>query len=74
MADPGFPVEGRGPIRWGRGPLTWVLFAENVCKNEKFGPIGGRAPGMPPLDPPMKMLIIHGSGYFAVSHRHGTLD
>ena len=48
-ADPGFPVGGA----WthfggggGRGPLTWVLFSENVCENERIGSHGGggRAP------------------------------
>ena len=37
VADPGFPVgEGVDPLG-GRGPLTWVLFSENVCKNERIG-------------------------------------
>ena len=54
MADPGFPVGGCGPVRGhvdplgGCGPPTWALFGENVCENERIGPIGGRAPGMPP--------------------------
>ena len=55
MADPGFPVggAGRAPIRGGCGPPTWALFGENVCKNERIGSHRGRAPGTPPLDPPM---------------------
>ena len=32
VADPGFPVGGRG-----RGPLTRALFGENVCTNERIG-------------------------------------
>ena len=32
----------------GRGPPMWVLFGENVCKNERIGFHGGRAPGTPP--------------------------
>ena len=39
VADPGFPMGGggggRGPIG-GHGPPIWVLFAENVCKNERI--------------------------------------
>ena len=35
-ADPGFPVGGT-PTRWGRRPLTWVLFGRNVCENERIG-------------------------------------
>ena len=67
VADPGFPVGGggrapvrggRGPIRGGRGPPMWALFGENVCENERIGSHrGGRAPGTPPLDPPMLFHI-----------------
>ena len=49
VADPGFPVRGRAPVRGGHGPPTWVLFGENVCKNERIGSHRGwRAPGTPP--------------------------
>ena len=57
MADPGFPVGGRAPVR-GCGPPTWAFFSENVCENERIGSHGGgggHAPGTPPLDPPMIM-------------------
>ena len=37
VADPGFPVGGRAPIRGGRGPPTWTLFSENVCENKRIG-------------------------------------
>ena len=47
MADPGFPMGGVHPLG-GRGPPTWALFSENVCKNERIGSHGGRAPGTPP--------------------------
>ena len=40
VADPGFPVEGRGPVR-GQGPPTWPLFAKNVCENKRIGSRGG---------------------------------
>ena len=53
VADPGFPVGGR-QVFGGRRPLTQVLFGENVCENERIGSRwGGRAPAVPPLDPPM---------------------
>ena len=46
-ADPGFPVGARGPP-------TWALFGENVCKNER---IGSRGRGVHRkflyVDPPM---------------------
>ena len=52
VADPGFPVGG-ACTRWGgggRGPPTWALFGENVCKNERIGSHGGggHALGTPP--------------------------
>ena len=48
VADPGFPVGGRAPVG-GRGPPTWALFSENVCKNERIGfHGGGHVPGTPP--------------------------
>ena len=52
VADPGFPVGGRAPVR-GRGPPTWALLVKMYAKTKELGPIGGRAPGTPPLDPPM---------------------
>ena len=48
MADPGFPVGGRGPVRGrGVGPPMQALFAKNVCENERIGSRGG-APDTPP--------------------------
>ena len=42
VADPGFPVGGRGLLRW----LRFIKF---VCQNERIGSLrGGRAPGAPP--------------------------
>ena len=32
-----FPWRGHGPIFGGCGPLTWELFGENVCENERIG-------------------------------------
>ena len=43
VADPGFPVGGHAPIR-GHGPLMWMLFGENVCKNERIGSHRGFPP------------------------------
>ena len=34
-ADPGFPVAGAWTRLGGHGPLTWALFGENVCENER---------------------------------------
>ena len=43
VADPGFPIGGRAPVRGGRGPLTWALFSENVCENKRTGSHRGGA-------------------------------
>ena len=37
VVDPGFPIGGGVHPLGGHGPLTWVLFGENVCKNERIG-------------------------------------
>ena len=54
MADPGFP-RGGGANPQGEGAN--LLFGQKIPKNymkmKEFGP-GGRVPGAPPLDPPMK--------------------
>ena len=44
VADPGFPVGGRSPVRGVHGPPTQVLFGENVCENERIGSHGGVHP------------------------------
>ena len=53
VADPGFPVRRRGPVRgaWTSDMGTFLL--KMCAKMKELGPIGGLAPGMPPLDPPM---------------------
>ena len=54
MADPGFPVGGRGRRRRGSGLPRWLRFENFVCQNERIGTLGGgHVPGAPPLDPPM---------------------
>ena len=57
VADPGFPIGGRGPP-------TWALFGENVCENERIGSHRGACTRhAPPLDPPMLwdpiLLFLH---------------
>ena len=60
VADPGFPLGGHAAVR-GRGPLTWVLFGENVCENERIGShMGWYAPGTPPRS---AIVITHFSMY-----------
>ena len=48
MADPGFPVGGRGPRGGGRGLPRWLRFRNFVCQNERIGTLRGCAPGTPP--------------------------
>ena len=43
-ADPGFPMEGCGPVLGEHGLPMWALFGENVCENERIGSRGGHAP------------------------------
>ena len=54
VADPGFPVGGRGPRRAGMhsqgGYVSQILYV----KTTESGPlVGGCVPGTPPLNPPM---------------------
>ena len=72
VADPGFPLGGRGPRRGGvdsrGGYVSKILYV----KMKEFGPKGGRAPGTPPLDPPMG-VIFEANKTFHISlcyHRH----
>ena len=53
VADPGFPVGGHGPRRGGHGLPRQLHFENFVCQNERIWTLRGRAPGTPPLDPPM---------------------
>ena len=36
VADPGFPVGGRGPRRGGRGPPKRLRFENFTCQNERI--------------------------------------
>ena len=56
MADPGFPVGGRGPRR-GRGLPRQLCFENFVRRNERIWTLRGRAPGTPSLDPPMLRAV-----------------
>ena len=50
----------------GRGPLTWVLFCENVCKNERTGSLWKACTGhVPPRSP----NAMYPSGGSRISHR-----
>ena len=53
VADPGFPVGGCGPIRRGMDLRHGCFLAKMYVKMKELGPIGGHAPSMPPLDPPI---------------------
>ena len=48
VADPGFPVGGRGPITGGVD-LRRGCFSPKMCaKMKELGPVGGHVPGTPP--------------------------
>ena len=52
VADPGFPVGGAVDPRGG-------YISKNLhVKTKESGPVGGRAPGTPPLDPPMGYILV----------------
>ena len=40
-ADPEFPIGEHGSNLEGCGPLTWALFGENACENERIGSCRG---------------------------------
>ena len=49
VADPGFPVGGRGPRRGGVDPRGGYITKILYVKTKESGPVGGgRAPGTPP--------------------------
>ena len=49
MADPGFPIGGRGPRRGGGVDSRGGYVSENLyVKMKELGPLGGRVPGAPP--------------------------
>ena len=48
MADPGFPVGGRAPVRRGRGPPTLALLVKMYAKTKELGPIGRACAGHAP--------------------------
>ena len=52
VADPGFPIGGRGPRRGAVYPRGSYVSKILHVKMKESGPVGGRAPGAPPLDPP----------------------
>ena len=56
-ADPGFPVGGGVHPLGGHEPLTWVLFGENVCKNERIGSHRWHAPGTPAPPPQIRQWV-----------------
>ena len=53
VADPGFPIGGRAPVRGGMDLRRGHFSVKMYAKTKELGPIGGRAPGTPSLDPPM---------------------
>ena len=56
VADPGFPAGAvdlvRGCVDSRGSYISQILYVEM----KESGPLGGRAPGTPPLDPPMLLL------------------
>ena len=53
MADPGFPVGGRAPVRGGMDLRRGHFSVKMYAKTKELGPIGGACAGHTPLDLPM---------------------
>ena len=53
VADPGFPVGGRGTRRGGRGLPRWLHFTNFVCQNERIWTLREGVRRARPLNPPM---------------------
>ena len=63
---------GHGPQGGGRGLPRRLHFANFVCQNERIWTLrGGRAPGMPPLDPPMHAFTLSTETMGFISHEKG---
>ena len=64
LADPGFPVGGRGP-RGGRGLPRQLRFENFVCRNKRiwaliqYGPLGGRVRRARPLPRSANANYVH---------------
>ena len=52
VADPGFPVGGRAPVRGGMDLRRGHFLVKMYAKTKELGPIGGHAPGTPCPPPP----------------------
>ena len=73
MADPGFPVGGRGPRRGDRGLLRRVCFENFVCRNERIWTRRGeRAPGTPPRSANGIQYLIQFRGGSRIYRRGGV--
>ena len=81
VADPAFPVGGvvLGGGAWTSGLVTFRKFC--MSKRKNLDPLGGRAPGTPPLDPPMKSndsydiyscTLLRTAGFVAKAWRFGA--
>ena len=59
VADPGFPIGGRGPRRRGHGLPRRLRFENFVCQDERIWTLGGggvrRASAN--VDPPMRNVV-----------------
>ena len=53
-----FPVGGHGPRMGGVDFRGGYILKILYVKTKESRPLGGRAPGTPPLDPPMLLKII----------------
>ena len=56
VADPGFPMGGRGLVTGGVNLRRGCFLVKMSAKMKELGPVGERTPGTP-LDPPMELFL-----------------
>ena len=65
-----FLVQGHGPRRGAWTPKAGYVSKNLYVKMKESGPLGGRAPGTPPLDPPMPIHIFICLGSVTHTQKH----
>ena len=72
VADRGFPVGGAMDPLGGCGPLTRVLFGENVCENEKIGARWGGGEHAPEIFVCRSATEVQSQGNVTVTRKHSV--
>ena len=70
VADPGFPVGGRGPIRGVVDLQCGCFLAKMEAKTKEFGPVGRHAPGTPQIRIYIYIYILAATTGQVTQHTH----